>query len=332
MALHPKKDISGRVLVTGANGFIGARLCHALQVRGVDVIAGVRRSANLEYLGDQEPPLQFGDVTQPETLAELLDGIDVIIHNAGLVKAKRTDQLFAVNAQGAEALMQEALRQGRATRFIYISSQAAAGPSTGAHRRETDEPAPITDYGRSKLAGEQSLLRYRDRIKLQIIRPSGVYGPGDRETFTFFQAVARGIRPHIGDISRPVSVIYVDDLTAGIAQALAHDLPSGEIYSLAEPNERSFAELLELISQTLDKRTLALPIPGPVFRALGALSQSARLFGVAPMLTWEKAGEILASWRVSIERASEHFDFAPQIPFSEGARRAIDWYREQGWL
>ncbi|HSH00472.1 MAG TPA: SDR family NAD(P)-dependent oxidoreductase [candidate division Zixibacteria bacterium] len=332
MALHPQKDIRGRVLVTGANGFIGARLCHTLRERGVEVVAGVRRGANLDYLGEDRPPLQFGDVTKPETFEDLLDNIDIVIHNAGLVKATRSEHLFAVNAQGAEALMQAALRRGQATRFIYISSQAAAGPSTGAPRRETDEPAPITDYGRSKLAGEQSLLRYRDRINLQILRPSGVYGPGDRETFTFFQAVARGIRPHIGDITRPVSVIYVDDLTAGIAQALGHDLPSGEIYSLAEPDERSFAELLVLICQTLDRRTLAIPIPGPVFRALGALSQSARLFGAAPMLTWEKAGEVLAGWRVSIERASKHFDFAPQIPFPEGARRAIEWYREQGWL
>ena len=328
MALFPTQELRGRILVTGANGFIGARLCRTLSALGADVVAGVRRGAKLEYLSDLDLPHQYGDVTQPETLAELVRDVDVIVHNAGLVKANRTEQLFEVNATGADALMQAALVTGTVSRFIYISSQAAAGPSSGSPRRESDEPQPITAYGRSKLAGERSLLQYRERMNLQIVRPAGVYGPGDREVFTFFQAVSRGIRPHIGDIDRSISLIFVDDLTAGIAQAL----PSGEVYFLAESGERTFGELVELVRNAVGKRALKVPIPGPVFRALGALSQSARLFGAAPMLTWEKAGEILAGWQVSIERAVEHFDFAPQITFPEGARRTVEWYRERGWL
>jgi nucleoside-diphosphate-sugar epimerase len=322
-----------RVLVTGANGFIGSRLCSSLIGSGFSVIAGVRKSARLNFLEGLEVDYAYGDVTQPETLQELIQGADAVIHNAGLVKAKSKSQLFEVNTFGSEALIKACVESESVKRFIFVSSLAAYGPVVTGLRREEDNPKPITAYGRSKLEAEKLLLKHVERINLQFARPVGVYGPGDKEIFTFFQSVARGIRPAIGDTSRKIQLIYVEDLVEGVTKMLKHELPSGEGYFLAEQNASTFAELMEQMALACEKRAITLPIPGWFFRILGSLSEIAcAVTPFTPILTSEKAREILSPWEISIERARKHFDFSPQTNFAEGAKKTVQWYRKHGWL
>ncbi len=322
-----------RVLVTGANGFIGSQLCQSLLDSGFSVIAGVRKSANLDYLKELSLEYSYGDVTQPETLPDLIKNADIVIHNAGLVKAKTKERLFAVNAYGSEALIKACVESNSVKRFIFVSSLAAFGPSGAEPRKEEDSPQPVTTYGRSKLEAERLLSAYADKINLQFARPVGVYGPGDREVFTFFQSVARGTRPAIGNTARKIQMIYVEDLVAGITKMLQHDLPTGAGYFLAEESASTFAEMTQQMAVALEKRTIKMPIPGWLFRILGALSEGfCKLTPFTPMLTLEKAGEILSTWEISIERAKRDFDFAPKTNFAEGAQKTVNWYREHGWL
>ncbi len=322
-----------RVLVTGANGFIGSRLCSSLLENGFTVIAGVRKSANLDFLKGLKVEFAYGDVTQPESLPGLIQGADVVIHNAGLVKAKTKARLFEVNTHGSEALIKACVESDSVKRFIFVSSLAAYGPAPSGLRCEDDTPAPITTYGRSKLEAEKLLSAYADKINLQFARPVGVYGPGDKEIFTFFQSVARGFRPAIGDTNRKIQLIYVEDLVAGITKMLKHELPSGEGYFLAENNASTFAELTQTMATALGKRAIPLPIPGWLFRIFGALSELAcAVTPFTPILTREKAREILSPWEISIEHAKRHFDFAPKTDFIVGAKETIKWYKEHSWL
>lgn len=336
MAEFPKHTDLGRILITGANGFVGAALCREFLDRGWQVVAGVRRGADLSSLENLDVTYNYGDVTKPETLPEILEGIDTVVHNAGLVKARAVSQLYAVNTAGTVALFEHALALGRAKRFVLISSQSAAGPSDSyseGPKQESDSDAPITNYGRSKLQAERSLHERRSEMNLQLVRPVGVYGPGDREVLTFFQTLNRGIRPYIGDRSRRIQMIHVSDVACGVASLLERDLPSGETYTLAEARSYSFSELIDEISRAVDRRGLAIPIPGWLLRFVSIFtSYGAKLFGIAPMLTPEKAGELLAVWEVSTEKARSHFDFVAKIPFSEGARETASWYKKQGWL
>jgi 2-alkyl-3-oxoalkanoate reductase len=323
------------ILITGANGFIGSRLCALFLTRGFQVVAGVRRSSDLTLLKDLAVQYRFGDVTEPESIPAMVRDVDYIIHNAGVVKAKSQATFFAVNANGTAQLMSGILESNqKVKKVVLISSMAAAGPSLeGRPTTEEDAPHPMTTYGASKLAGEREFLKHTADLNLVILRPSGVYGPGDKEMMTVFQTARRGIRPCFGDTTRRIQLVHVDDLCRGIMCAVEKQTKSGEAYFIAEKKAYSLAELVELVCKAVGRRGFPLVVPGPLFRLIAAVSEfSFQLVGATPMLTREKAGELLASWEISTDKARRDLGFESQVPFEEGAKQTYEWYRQHGWM
>lgn len=323
------------VLITGANGFVGSRLCRHLQERGYRVVAGVRRSSDLSQLEGLDVEYRYGDVTQPGTLGDMVAGVDIVVHNAGLVKARSRGSFFACNAEGTKALFEAIVAVNPAlTKAVYISSLAAAGPSTGGRLlRESDPPRPITEYGESKLAGERYALSYAGRVHAVAVRPPGVYGPGDREAFELFRTVHMRLLPYIGDVTRRLNMVYIDDLCRGIEAVIAGPTWPGEIYYIAEREAHAMRELVRSLQRGCGRKGLPLVIPAGLFRLLAASFESVvRLVGATPMLTREKANELLASWEVDTTLAKERLGFESSVAFDEGARRTYEWYYQKGWL
>ncbi len=323
------------VLVTGANGFVGSRLCAHLHTEGMQVFAGVRDGADLTLLEGCDVTYRCGDVTNPDALAEMVRDVDYIVHNAGIVKARTPEQFFKVNAEGTRAMCEAAARYNpELKRFAYISSQAAAGPTYGDRpRTEDDRPAPVTAYGRSKLKGEEYALSYADRFPVAALRAAGVYGPGDKEIFSFFKAVHNRTKPMIGDTSRKLQLVHVDDLCRAVHAALTRADRSGLVCFVAEPRAYSMDELIGHLQQACNRRGVPLVIPSPLFKTVAAISGGvSKLLGMTPMLTSEKADELLASWEVSTDRALEEMGFQAQISFPVGAKQTYDWYIGKGWL
>lgn len=323
------------VLVTGANGFVGSRLCRMFLKDGWRVAAAVRKSSDLSLLGDLDVELRYGEITKPETLGPVVAGVDYAVHNAGIVKAKRAETFFAVNEGGTRAVFDALLQENPGVKkVVYISSLAAAGPSVdGRPVTEEDEPHPVTTYGKSKLAGERAALSYADRLPVVSLRPPGIYGPGDKEIFAFFQAIDRRLRPVVGDPSRKIQLVHVDDLCRAVLVALIGGSRSGEAYFAAENRAYTMKELVTLLVEAGGKRVVPFRVPGGLFKVIAFFSEYLfKLAGATPMLTREKARELLASWEISTAKAREDFGFESTIPFPTGARETFAWYRREGWL
>lgn len=328
------QDKKETVLVTGANGFVGSRLCRRLLADGFNPIAGVRRGCDDSLIKELKLEYRLGDINQPETLNAMVEGVDYIIHNAGLVKAKSIEQFMIVNQQGTRNLLLAAEKNKNLKKFIYISSLAAAGPSEkGQPLTEDIPPHPITEYGRSKAAGEKEVIDFSDRINAVSIRPPAVYGPGDKEMFSFFQILNNRLMPFLGNPGRRIQLVHVDDLCYGVSCTLRAPTKSGSIYFIAESGSYSYGELVGYIRKGVGRWALPLYLPGFTVKFIALISEGMmRLFGKAPMFTVEKANEILEHWEVSTEKAARDLGYRSKIPFPEGARQTVSWYREEGWL
>ena len=322
------------VLVTGANGFIGSRVCRMLVASGYAVRIICRQSSDLSLIEDIPYSKFIADVTNPETLAPAVSGVDYIIHLAGLVKAKTEAAFFRVNQYGTLCLL-NAVKNNNLDlkKFVLVSSVAASGPASSAPRKESDPPSPITSYGRSKLASEEAAGAFHDLIPISIVRPPAVYGPGDHAILTVFDVVNKGLRPYMAGGNNRVQMVYVDDLARGIKTVMESGRSAGETYFIADAQSYSVREMMDIIGRLLGKKGIAVTIPLPVLHIFAFFSETFfRIIGRAPMFSRQKVRDLTTDWMLDVSKARDQLEFETAVAFPEGARITIDWYRREGWL
>lgn len=322
-----------KALVTGATGFVGSHLVQALTARGDDVVALYRRPAaraSLETLG--AVPVA-GTLDDDRALREALDGVDVVYHVAGLVSGSR-EELQAVNAEGTRRLLQLCNSATLPPRFIYVSSQAALGPSRPGERLAEDAPChPVTPYGKSKLAGELA-VRGETRVPWTIVRPPAVYGPRDREFLRLFQVVRFGIAPVFGTGAQQLSLVHASDLAELLARAGRTDRSVGQTYHAAHPEIVTAAGVARAAGAALGKRPIVLPLPAlvtaPLVRLIGFAAARA---GQRTVLTGDKLAEFLApAWLLDSSKAERELGWTAIYDLATGMRETAAWYTKEGWL
>jgi nucleoside-diphosphate-sugar epimerase len=327
-----------RVLVTGGSGFLGSYIVEQLVRDGNEVVALVRRSSKTAFLSAlPNVKLAYGSVEEAGAVENAVEGVDAIIHCAGLVKARRPSDFELVNVEGTKNLLSSAQkRKDQVKRFVYVSSLTAVGPSQdGAPVAADREPNPVTHYGRSKLRAERAVLAAKDDLHVTVIRPPMVYGPRDNESFAFFQTVSRRVLPFLGDGKNTLSIIYGADAASACIRALFADIPSGRCYFVEDGKIYVWRDMLSELERVLERRALIrVSVPFFVLRGVAAASEmSGRLRRTAVMLTRDKVNELAAPhWVCDASATRAELGWTPEVDWAEGARRAAAWYREQGWL
>jgi nucleoside-diphosphate-sugar epimerase len=329
-------DPSLCVLVTGANGFVGSHLTEALLARGYEVRCMVRRTSDLTFIQHLPVEWAYADVRDAESLHAACQGVDIVCHCAALTRALDQETFLRVNAQGTEALAQAAMTANpNLHRFLYVSSQSAAGPSGGAEdfRDESRPPQPLNWYSRSKLAGEQALLSLKGSLPLTIIRPSAIFGPRDRDFFAYFDLVKWHLQLQLGRTDRWYSFIYVRDLVELMLLALENEIALGQTYFGSGP-AHTYTELAEAIARAMDKRVLRIPLPESILTpiALGAKIQE-RLTGQPALLNEQRVRDMRQPyWLCSGEKARRELGFVPRYDLETAVQETAYWYEEHGWL
>ena len=333
---------SMKAYVTGGTGFIGSHLVELLVRQGYHVTVPVRETSNLRWLNHllttKSVPIQLvtADIGDSDALSPLVKDANLVFHLAGLTKAPDAATYDRVNVQGTKNLIDACLRaNSRLSRFVYCSSLAAIGPSPGATPiTESASPRPLTDYGRSKLKGEEIVRKYVNRLPITIVRPPAVYGPRDTDIFLYFQFVNKGLMPILGDENGLLSLVYVKDLVAGIYAAALSDRAIGEAYFLTDGDLHSWIEIASTIAHVLKKRPLKLRMPLFLLGLISIFTESiAKVTHQTPTLNRQKMRELKQPfWICDSTKAKEQIGYCPAYPLEKGIQETANWYMENGWL
>lgn len=331
-------------LLTGGSGFIGSNLARLLKSRGHAVRALVRKTSQRAALEKAGATFAYGDLNSGEGLTEALEGVEVVLHLAGVTKARTEEEYFQCNGEGTRKLAEAMSRMSKPGKLVHCSSLSAAGPTiAGRPRKEEDEPRPISIYGRSKLAGELAVRQYAHVVPSVIVRPPIVYGPADREFLPSLLPMAKlGIYLKSGLGTKCYSLIHVEDLCEGLYAAAMNGQPMDPrgsakgVYFLTDGrDEYTWEEVCSVLSTALGHgRNLVIPVPDVVGYAAGLGSELvSRLRGTVPILNRDKAAEMREeAWTCSAARAKNELSYSPRVDLAEGIQSTLAWYRKEGWL
>jgi dihydroflavonol-4-reductase len=322
--------------VTGGTGFIGSHLVEALLKKGIQVRCLLRKTSDLKWLKGLPIEVHWGDCNDKNSLREAVEGVEQVFHLAGVTKAVHEKTYFEVNAFGTENLIHACLENNpRIQKFIYLSSQAAAGPCrNGNKKKESDQCKPVSPYGQSKQMGEELAMAHAQELPLLILRPSAVYGPRERDIYTFFKLLSKRIKPCLPSKDQHISLCYVEDIIQAILLAAQVKGSSGEIFFLSDGQDYRLEEIGDIFAQAMGVNAFCIRVPEWMIIGMASFSEYlSKLSGKPPLLNKGKVEEILQrNWICDITKAKTALGFEPHISLAQGAKLTFEWYKKENWL
>jgi nucleoside-diphosphate-sugar epimerase len=321
-----------RILVTGANGFIGSHLVRELLKRGHAVRGLVRHTADLSSLVGVPLELYIGDVRDPATLAAPMQGVDYIYHLAAELMVTSEAAFKDTNTRGTLHMLEaaEKFTKGTLKRFLYVSSEAAAGPSADTTPLvETDARKPVSWYGESKMQAEDIAHSFAGRVPVTIVRPSSVYGEREKDISQVFPAVQQRLQPKVGVLPKFTVMVYVQDLVQGFIAAAESDKTIDQVYFLNHPQLLDAGQLTKTIAAACNKSAgLRFPVPIFLFRLAAPFAEALHQFNrQRPPITRDKAREVAQRfWVADPSKAKRDFGWAAQHDLLHGMQNTTQYY------
>jgi nucleoside-diphosphate-sugar epimerase len=324
-----------KTLVTGASGFTGKVLCRRLVQRGDQVVAFARPTSNIEELQSLGVEIRRTDIKDPENILDNFSDIRKVYHLAAAwrVEHSSVEEFRAVNVKATRNLL-EAAKKRNVQRFIHCST-------VGVHGHIDDPPAdenyrfnPGDHYQQTKLEGELLVQEYLlNGLPGVIVRPAGIYGPGDIRFLKLFKPISKGLFVMIGSGNVFYHFTYVEDLVQGFLLAGENPDVLGEVFTIAGDEYITLRELTNVIADILDKPHPVLRVPFyPVYLAAVLCDKICKPFGIQPPL-FPRRVEFFSKDRAFTNRkAKKLLKFKPQVSLREGLQKTADWYHKEGLI
>lgn len=333
-----------KILVTGASGFIGSFLVEGALERGFQVWAGVRRSSSRAYLQDERIRFAELDLMDSDRLhaqlahhKEAHGGWDCIIHCAGVTKCLEKADFEMGNYWATRHFVEELMRLDMVPRqFIYLSSLSVFGPiheKSYEPIRETDTPCPNTAYGVSKLHSEEYLQQLKD-FPYVIFRPTGVYGPREKDYFLMVKSIRNHVDFAAGFRRQDITFVYVKDLVQAVYLAVekhtvrrSYFVSDGGVYA-----SRTFSDLIrkELGNPWWIRFTCPLPVLYVLSAVIGTVCKWMRRTSTLNPDKYQIMKQ--RNWQCDIDPLKNELGYTPEYPLERGVKEIVAWYKKEGWL
>ena len=330
-----------KILITGASGFIGSFIVEEALKRGFETWAAVRKSSSRDYLQDERIKFIELNLSSKEQLVEQLrdKGFDYVVHAAGVTKCLNKADFHRINTEGTKNLVDAILEvKMPLKRLVFVSSLSIFGAIREQQPyeeiRETDAPQPNTAYGKSKLAAEHYLESLGNRVPYIILRPTGVYGPREKDYFI----MAKSIKGHsdfaVGFKRQDITFVYVQDVVQAVFLALEKG-QTGRKFFLSDGKVYQSATFSNLIHEELGRPWwIRITAPVWVLRIVTFFGEYiGRMTGKVTALNNDKYNILRQrNWRCDIQPAINELGYHPQYDLERGVKETIQWYKANGWL
>ena len=336
-----------KILITGASGFIGSFIVEEALRRGMETWAAVRGSSKRDFLQDERIRFIELNLSSQQQLEAQLKGkdFDYVVHAAGVTKCLNTSDFYRINTEGTKNLVRALINvQMPLKRFVYISSLSVYGAIREQQPyqeiQEGDTPQPNTDYGRSKLEAERWLDALPSSEGLGvgfpyvILRPTGVYGPRERDYFLMAKSIKQHSDFAVGFQQQDITFVYVLDVVQAVFLACEKG-QTGRKYFLSDGEVYQSATFSNLIRKELGNPWwIRITAPIWLLRVITYFGDKwGHLTGKISALNNDKYHILKQrNWRCDITPARQELGYEPKYTLKEGVPLTIKWYRENGWL
>ena len=330
-----------KILITGASGFIGSFIVEEALKRGLDTWAAIRKSSSREWLQDERIHfIELNLASKAQLVEQLRDqNFDYVVHAVGVTKCLNKADFHRINTEGTKNLAEALLEVGMPLkRFVFVSSLSIFGAIKEQQPYEAicenDSPQPNTEYGRSKLAAEHCLETLAERLPYIILRPTGVYGPREKDYFIMAKSIKQHSDFAVGYKRQDITFVYVEDVVQAVFLALEKG-ENGRKYFLSDGEVYQSATFSNLIHEALGRPWwIRITAPVWVLRIVTFLGEYiGRITGKVTALNNDKYNiRKQRNWRCDIQPAIDELGYQPKVQLEEGVKKTIQWYRDHKWL